>query len=164
MSRFALRIREFAEKAKDNMEAVVVKTTIDIASRIVERSPVGNPDLWLTLNPSMDIETRKLTRKDAPKGYVGGRFRANWQIGLDAPATGELDAIDADGEPTKTKLAAEIERIGAGHVVHITNNLPYGPRLEYDGHSSQAPQGMVRITVAEFQSIVDQAAKEVKLS
>lgn len=147
MSGFALRIREFAEKAKDNMEAVVVKTTIDVASRIVERSPVGNPDNWAS---------------PPPKGYVGGRFRANWQIGLDAPATGELDAIDADGEPTKTKLAAEIERIGAGHVVHITNNLPYGLRLEYEGHSSQAPQGMVRITVAEFQSIIDQAARGVK--
>lgn len=149
MSGFALRIREFAEKAKDNMETVVVKTTTDIASRIVERSPVGNPDNWIS---------------PPPKGYVGGRFRANWQIGLDAPAAGELDLIDADGEPTKKRLAAEIERIGAGHVVHITNNLPYGPRLEYEGHSSQAPQGMVRITVAEFQSIVDQAAKEVKSS
>lgn len=147
MSGFTLRIREFAEKAKGNMDAVVVKTTTDIASRIVERSPVGNPDNW---------------KNPPPKGYVGGRFRANWQIGLDAPAKGELNLIDADGELTKTRLAAEIERIGAGHVVHITNNLPYGPRLEYEGHSSQAPRGMVRITVAEFQSVVDKAAKEVK--
>lgn len=147
MSGFALRIREFAEKAKDNMEAVVVKTTTDVMSKIVDRSPVGFPPHW---------------KNPPPKGYVGGRFRANWQIGLDAPATGELDLIDADGEPTKKRLAAEIERIGAGHVVHITNNLPYGPRLEYEGHSSQAPQGMVRITVAEFQSIVGQAAREVK--
>lgn len=147
MSGFALRIREFAELAKDNMEAVVVKTTTDIASRIVERSPVGNPDNWV--NP-------------LPKGYVGGRFRANWQIGLGAPATGELDLVDADGGPTKTRLAAEIERIGAGSVVHITNNLPYGPPLEYLGHSSQAPHGMVRITVAEFQSMIDAALREVK--
>lgn len=146
MSGFALRIREFAEKAKDNMEAVVVKTTIDIASKVVERSPVGNPDNW---------------KSPPPKGYVGGRFRANWQIGLDAPATGELDLIDASGAPTKTRLASEIESIGMGHIVHITNNLPYGPRLEYEGHSSQAPQGMVRITVAEFQSIIDRAAREV---
>lgn len=40
--------------------------------------------------------------------------------------------------------------------VLISNNLPYAQRLE-DGWSDQAPIGMVKVTVAEFQSIVKKA-------
>jgi hypothetical protein len=38
------------------------------------------------------------------------------------------------------------------------NNLPYAVPLEY-GHSKQAPGGMVRITLARFQQIVDEAIR-----
>ena len=46
----------------------------------------------------------------------------------------------------------------AGQVAFIVNNLPYAIPLEY-GHSTQAPNGMVRITVERFQQIVDAAAR-----
>ena len=45
-----------------------------------------------------------------------------------------------------------------GATIYLVNNLPYAVRLEY-GWSKQAPAGMVRITAAEFQSIVDDAAR-----
>ncbi len=38
------------------------------------------------------------------------------------------------------------------------NNLPYAIALEY-GHSDQAPGGMVRITQARFQQIVEEAIR-----
>ncbi|WP_256203847.1 MULTISPECIES: hypothetical protein [unclassified Pseudomonas] len=38
------------------------------------------------------------------------------------------------------------------------NNLPYAIPLEY-GHSTQAPAGMVRVTLANFQHIVDEAIR-----
>jgi hypothetical protein len=38
------------------------------------------------------------------------------------------------------------------------NNLPYGIALEY-GHSKQAPSGMIRVTLARFQQIVDEAIR-----
>jgi len=41
----------------------------------------------------------------------------------------------------------------------LTNSLAYGPRLEEGLHSRQAPQGMVAITVLEFQPIVNGAAR-----
>jgi hypothetical protein len=43
----------------------------------------------------------------------------------------------------------------------MINALPYGPRLEYEGWSSQAPAGMVRISVVEFQTFVDKAVMEL---
>ncbi|WP_330210091.1 hypothetical protein [Pseudomonas sp. AM4(2022)] len=41
------------------------------------------------------------------------------------------------------------------------NNLPYGPRLEYEGWSNQAPAGMVQITVTEFQMFINKAVSEL---
>ena len=39
----------------------------------------------------------------------------------------------------------------------MMNNLPYGPRLEYEGWSSQAPAGMVQVSVTEAQTFVNNA-------
>ena len=43
-------------------------------------------------------------------------------------------------------------------VQFFTNNLPYAAALE-NGHSGQAPGGMVRVTVARFQQIVLEAIR-----
>lgn len=57
----------------------------------------------------------------APPGYVGGRARASWQFSQTSPVS-----------------------------VKVESNLPYIVALEF-GHSSQAPQGMVRITAARLE-------------
>ena len=42
----------------------------------------------------------------------------------------------------------------------ISNDLPYAGAIE-DGHSKQAPNGMVRITALEFKRIVKEFVKKV---
>lgn len=37
----------------------------------------------------------------------------------------------------------------------FTNGQPYARRIEYNGHSPQAPRGMVRVTLAEYNGIVE---------
>jgi len=143
---FAVQIRRFAEKAGRNMDQVVRHTTISIANSVVEKSPVGNPDLW---------------KSPPPPGYVGGRFRANWRFGDGAPDAAVTDDIDTAGGATKTRLAAAIEATGAGGVTFISNHLPYGPALE-QGHSSQAPSGIVEVTAIEFNDYVRQAVAELE--
>jgi hypothetical protein len=84
-----------------------------------------------------------------------GRFRANWQMTLDTPATGALDTTAntaiARGEP----IIAQLPAYGVSWLV---NNLPYAARLE-SGYSQQAPTGMLAVTVARLRSW----AKRVKL-
>jgi hypothetical protein len=96
------------------------------------------------------------------KDYVGGRFRSNWQVSFETGANGVLDLIDPTGSAAKAIGKGIIERfqIGVGSI-WIMQNLPYGPRLEYEGWSSQAPAGMVRITVTEFQTFVNKAVAEL---
>ena len=135
---FALDISKFAEKCARNSDQVVRKTVIDIASSLVDKSPVGDPGYW---------------QHKPPPGYAGGRFRANWQLGVDVHPEGEIDALDKSGAKTKAKARAQIPKQAAGHVYTIANNLPYAQALE-DGHSRQAPHGFVGLTKIEFQSIV----------
>lgn len=94
----------------------------------------------------------------AGKDYVGGRFRGNWQFSIDTPADGVLDQVDRSGNVSIAVLKAQVEALTIGQTAYIVNNLPYGIALEY-GHSKQAPSGMIRVTLARFQQIVDEAIR-----
>lgn len=109
--------------------------TSEVFSNIIQMTPVGNPSLWQ--NPA-----------SAPAGYVGGRARGNWQCTIGAPFTGE----DASGSVIK---AQSVIPRRAGKVVYLTNNVPYIQQLEYDAHSRQAPNGMVRVSVALFEGVLN---------
>lgn len=147
MGSFGDQLRQFAEQSKENAVLVVKKVGIDMLASVVDGSPVGDPDLW---------------KSKPPEGYVGGRFRANWQVGIGRPAAGEIDAVDDSGSATKAAGMNVVMQFGEGDsAIFITNNLPYAIPLEY-GHSTQAPGGMVRVTVAKFQGFVEQAAAEAR--
>ena len=167
---FADDIRAFVVKTEGKSNAVVRRTVVDVATSLIMMSPVGNPALWASLQPSYRIMnkagTKRLVRpklefkRQPPKGYAGGTFRANWQLGIGAVKPGELKERDKNGGPTIAKVSAGIPAKPAGGVYYIGNNLPYGPALE-DGHSTQAPHGMVAITSLKFGGIVDQAVAGV---
>lgn len=149
MGSYTLALEAFAKKFGQNADKVVRKVVLDIGTRIVERSPVGDGSLW---------------KHPPPKGYVGGRFRANWQYGNYSSAGIPMQAVDTI-DPTGGASIARLMQCpvdGAGGMRHvIINNLPYAIPLEH-GWSKQAPAGMVGITVLEFQQIVAEAASEVK--
>jgi hypothetical protein len=123
------------------------KIAIDLFSAIIEKNPVGNPSLWAE------------SSLPAPKGYVGGRSRANWQISITPPPDGDgTDDVDegaVTGAPVDPSQLAD--GLGAmasaefGGTIWIFNNVVYIKRLE-DGWSQQAPAGMVAISLAEFEA------------
>ena len=184
---FALELAAFCEKAKANTDTVVKKVSIDLLSAVVDRSPVGNPELWAAnatateynnevarYNAELRSDPNNLTKAGRLKKglkvndsmplasgstYVGGRFRGNWQVSFDAPATGETGQIDAQGGKTKQLGAAVIQSfttdVGS---IYLMNNVPYAQRLE-EGWSSQAPAGMVKVTLVEFQAMINKAVQ-----
>jgi hypothetical protein len=187
---FMVSINAFVSQAKERQEEVVRVVGIKILARLVQMSPVGNPELWavnqttaaynaavaehnslLRQNPDNLTKAGRLRPgrkvKDgmdlkAPPGYTGGRFRGNWQVSFDARTTDETGRVDKAGHLT---MAAGNVTLGLFKVgvrdIYFCNNVPYSYRLEM-GHSSQAPGGMVRITAAEFQRYFSQAVSEVK--
>ena len=126
------------------LDTIVRKVAIDLMSSVIYRSPVGDATHW---------------QHPAPPGYVGGRFRGNWQMGVGSAPSGELDSIDPQGTATLAVARASIPTTGAaGHVYYLVNNLPYAQRLDNNpGWSSQAPAGIVALAIAEFDGIVMRA-------
>lgn len=80
-----------------------------------------------------------------------GRFRGNWQAALSVRPDGVVEVEDKDGGPTISEGSRNIAQLKPYEVVYLSNNVPYARRLE-DGHSQQAPQGVVAVTVAELQA------------
>lgn len=140
---FADQVQMFAVEVPSACAQVVQKAAIDIMGRLVERTPVGNPSLW---------------KGRAPAGYVGGRLRGNWNVGLGSIDSSERP-VDKDGSSTKRRNEAEIGNAQKEQPIYITNSLPYAIPVEY-GYSTQAPAGMVRVTVTEWNGLIDKAAKE----
>lgn len=148
---FALSVAEWAQHAKANSDQVLRAVCIGLLNEIVTASPVGNPDLW---------KGDKYGFIRPPPGYVGGRFRANWQVSVGTPASGELDQIDATGGVSISAGQTVINGVRCGPSVYIVNNLPYAIPLEY-GHSKQAPVGMVGRAQLRFHNLVEKSVREL---
>lgn len=90
-----------------------------------------------------------------------GRFKNNWLAAYGAADTSTTESIDKSGSQAIGRLDAKLNGLAAGQVFYFTNSLPYAERLEY-GWSEQAPSGMVRLSVANWQTIVAQEVARVK--
>ena len=185
MGQFSNQLRQAVELAKGKLDETVSSTVVLIAQQLVQRSPVGNPDLWKanskasarreTYNTTVDAynaETGSKVRRKGVKGlrksfpnvagknYTGGRFRANWQVGIGLMDTTTTEDTDAGGGKTLQRLSGEARRARAGNVVVISNSLPYAQRLE-NGWSKQAPSGMVRLTIADLPGLMAQHLRAI---
>lgn len=134
MASFSDQLAKFAKRAGQKADLVVTKVCLDAATRVIEKTPVDT-----------------------------GRLRANWQATIGQPATGEVDAEDKQGRMTIQKIVGPA-KLASGQIFYLSNNLPYAVVAEYgmwpkgdgegkvtaDGYSTQAPAGMVRVTMAEI--------------
>lgn len=144
MGAFSDDLAKFEAKTSEKLDLSVRKIALELFSRVILRSPVANPASWKNPDPS----------------YVGGRFRANWQVSIGAIPNGTLELIDKTGQATISEATAKAAGVEAGDVIYLTNNLPYGPKLE-EGYSQQAPAGMVSLSIQEFQSIANEIGLEL---
>lgn len=92
-----------------------------------------------------------------------GRARNNWNVGRGSPTLQNVPEgnYPESGSQALGRARSVIARLQAGDTVWITNALAYIPALE-GGHSKQAPAGMIAVTVAELQPLVERIAAEVR--
>jgi hypothetical protein len=88
-----------------------------------------------------------------------GRARGNWIPTVNNPSSAQLTVDDKTGTMALSKIGA-VTMTAPGKVFYLVNNLPYIQRLEY-GWSKQAPVGMVRINVQNFQAAIRKAVQDV---
>ena len=101
-------------------EKMVRGTIIGCASRIIKRTPVDE-----------------------------GTLRGNWQPSIGQPVNTTINRTDKAGQAVSADIRREGQRLNIGAVFYMTNNLPYAARIEFDGWSTQASAGMMRIEVLE---------------
>jgi len=90
-----------------------------------------------------------------------GIFKGNWMAAYGTPDTSTTDAADKTGASSIGRLKSKVEVMQGGMILYFTNSMPYAERLEY-GWSEQAPAGMVRVSVAGWQSIVEDEIRKSK--
>lgn len=129
---FSKQVKQIAERTKLRMDVVVRKLCLDMFSDIMMASPVRT-----------------------------GAFRGNWMLGIGHPV------FSADKSKTLKEDSAALEATNAavanmgkeaiGSVIYWTNSMPYAYRIEHEHWSIQAPNGVVAVTVAAWQSHLQRA-------
>lgn len=119
----------FADQIDEEVSRRVRTIALALLNEVIERSPVGNPDLWKDL---------------PPPGYVGGRFRGSHIVSIGTPVYTVTTKVDPSGSETKSRGEAALTGLEPYTQVFIQTNLPYAEELER-GHSGQAPDGLYEL-------------------
>lgn len=118
---FALNLRRFGDVTEKQATMIIKKIILVADSGVVLMTPVDT-----------------------------GRARGNWYPSLEVPSTAmNMAASDKGGNQTIASISAKLPSFKLGGVFWMTNNLPYILPLE-NGHSKQAPEGMVDLTLARI--------------
>jgi hypothetical protein len=116
-------------------------------------------DLLVTFHRRLTLDLLERVARKTPVDV--GRARGNWQVSVEAPASGETGRTDVSGGDAPTTAAGvDAAREGAQRLValrpfgtsYVANNVPYISVLE-GGWSDQAPAGMVAVSLAELQAV-----------
>jgi hypothetical protein len=158
---FTKELEAFTLKIESNSDKVFRGTLLSLFSKVIKRTPVGNPENWVYFDKSKGMYVDYISARGYPEGYIGGRLRGNWQASLSAPSQGVVADQDKTGAKTIAKVAFVTSQAKMDQDVFLVNNLPYAVPVE-NGSSTQAPEGMVAVTVAEFQREVDKQARQLK--
>ena len=144
---FSLDVSQFAQLVEKRALYVQRAVATDLFSKIVIRTP-----------------------------HDTGALRANWRPSVNKPNKSKTRKLDKDGSETIKGIQEKFAK-ARGDAFILTNNLVYAPVVEYglypsrgggetqktiNGFSKQAPQGMMRVTLLEFQAAINKRLREAK--
>ena len=141
---------------KDNAEKAVRIAAIKTFSKIIKMTPVGNPDLWVYNHPQRGF-IDYVGYLGRPDDYIGGRARSNWFIGSSVSSI----VTDSTKDRGAGYVPGALPESLMGDKTYFYNNLPYIEALEY-GHSTQAPGGMVRVSLMGWDRVLNKAFEGLK--
>lgn len=98
------------------------------------------------------IGTMTITKTPVLDGYL----KASWNFAVGAPD----DSLQSGSRNSIRALKGGIRNFNVGDIGYFVNAQPYANRIEYQGHSQGAPQGMMRISIANWQEINDDIARQ----
>lgn len=131
---FSADLDRIIKKTKVSADTVTRKVAIDLFTSVIKKTP-------------FDI----------------GRARGNWQASIGSYNTGyDLNKSDKSGASATSEAVSVAIRAKAGSVIYMVNSLPYIKALEYGHSSKQAPNGMVRLTITEYERYIRDAVRSLR--
>lgn len=131
MASFNSKIDEFIKKSKRKPEQVVKSAFVELSNRIIMRTPVDT-----------------------------GRARGNWFAAVGSPDFSTSDSTGAAASTARVTSATSAGVSGRDFTLYLNNSLSYVYGLEY-GRSDQAPEGMVRVSVNEYNELLARKVREL---
>jgi hypothetical protein len=126
-------LRGMIEESKGNAEDVVKLAALNLFTKIVNKTPVDT-----------------------------GHLVYNWNLDLNTPDKTERDGVDPNRSKALSTGSKHIENFKLGiKQIWITNNVQYAYDIEYGKSKIKAPQGMVRVSIREWDSIYKGAGMTV---
>jgi len=145
---FAAEIASFSKISALNADRLVRAVLVDIAEELVDKSPVGDSAMWNT---------------PAPASYKPGHFKANWHHKQGSIDSSVRATVDPTGDVSMNQIRSSVLNASKPADIHyLYNNVPYAMALE-NGHSDQAPHGVVSLTVIDTPGIVNRAASRLRI-
>lgn len=126
---FSAQLQQFADETMDSADSIFRDVVMMVGETLVRLSPVDE-----------------------------GTFRGAWRFSIGAQDDTVYETPDKDGSETVARMLAGVGDLTFGQVANIQNSTIYGIPLEF-GHSQQAPNGFLRITITRFQEMVNQAVR-----
>jgi hypothetical protein len=112
---------------------------------------VGLSGTTVAKRVAFDVFARIVRKTPVDKG----RARASWTISVNnADRT-----VQPDGQASYPVPQVGALNVQPGDSIWISNNLPYIVKLE-EGHSQQAPAGMVAVSLAEVDTAMSRLERE----
>ena len=130
-SDFAARVDKFAREAPERGHQVCLKIAFELFRQVINATPVDT-----------------------------GRLRGNWQTAINSKAVGTVESVDTARDGSTVQAAKIVFGAEQGATLWLSNNLPYVQRIEFEGWSSQAPQGMVRLSMQRTADHVQRMAAQ----
>ena len=137
MNSFSLKVAEFAKAAEIDVIKTARLIVLQVFNSVVQRTPV-----------------------------LTGRAKGSWTVGVYTLPTSFREVEDKSPKGTMSgdstrEIAVKAGAWDANSSIYLVSNLEYMPNLEYGG-SKQAPAGMVRVTIAEFDKMINDAIRQAK--
>ena len=128
---FSADIRQLVARYKTRVADVVKQSVQELSERAVTGTPVDT-----------------------------GFARASWWSSVDNSKTTHPSPPAPGGGGAAAIAPADIVA-APGHLFQLRNGAAYIRRLEYGHSKAQAPNGWVRLAIADFPQIVERAARQV---
>lgn len=117
-----------------DLRTVVQASFFELARRIITRTPV-----------------------------LTGQLANNWRAALNSQSIDFKPGGAAAATDSYISVKTAMDAYVLGDSIFFGNKTPYAGVIEYEGHSRlKAPDGMLRISIAEWDQIVSTASKHVK--